>query len=354
MNMALRILLVGGGSGGHLAPLAAVAEQLKQLAPGCHLHAVCTDNGSDLRFLQSQGLTATEFPVPKKSLLFLLHYRGSKKRALKILEDWKPDIVFSKGGSISIPLCNAAHQKKIPIVIHESDAVMGRANAIVSRWADVVCCGFKTQDTRHKCTITGNPIRSAITQGNRTEGLRITGLTGKKPILLVTGGSQGATALNNAIIKNADELLEMCDIIHITGEGKKGLEPRTGYWSCPFAFDQLPHLYACTSLALSRAGAGSIGELAACRIPAILVPIRGLAHDHQYRNALAARASGGCLLIDQKNIDKVLTSTVAECVGRPAGLKAMATKIHLLHHPDAARRIAKIVVDCVDENGKAH
>ena len=144
-------------------------------------------------------------------------------RAKKILNEQKPDILFSKGGYVSLPLCYAAKKQKIPIILHESDSVSGNANKIVAKWADKICTGFPnlaTYQHNHITTYTGNPVRAYITEGSKKEGLSIAGFDGTKPVLLVMGGSQGAKAINEAVMAQLDDLLLRCDIIHITGRGK--------------------------------------------------------------------------------------------------------------------------------------
>lgn len=199
--------------------------------------------------------------------------------------------------------------------------------------------------------VTGNPIRSEIMNGSHEEGLRITGLSGTRPIFLVLGGSQGAVALNIAVRANIDELLTFCDVIHLTGTGKSGAEARPSYWSRPFVDAELPHLYACADFALCRSGAGTISELAAHSIPAILCPLTGLAQDHQTVNAVVAEQTGGCMIVQQEILEKNLVPFVRQFVDDPGKRERMATAMHSLAHPAAARRIAEIIADTLEQPG---
>lgn len=337
------ILFVGGGSLGHIAPSVAVWEELQKLKPESTAHFVCSPRPDDAPFLEKYGLPYTVTNAPRLSVMFPLKFVGALKHAQKILDMQKPDLIFSKGGYVSLPLCFAASKRGIPIVMHESDAVSGRANRIVSRWADAICTGFPSQYTH-----TGNPVRKAVTEGSREAGLRTTGLSGQKPILLIIGGSQGAEPINKAVENILKDLLLRCDIIHITGRGKKLNASADGYFQIEFAMEELPDLYACADAALSRAGAGSIAELAANTIPTILVPIRGDGHDHQYKNTLAAKENGGCIHLEQSDLDAKLLRTVHELVTDEEKRKEMSVSIEKLSSADAALQIAKIIAQTLD------
>jgi UDP-N-acetylglucosamine--N-acetylmuramyl-(pentapeptide) pyrophosphoryl-undecaprenol N-acetylglucosamine transferase len=281
-------------------------------------------------------------------------------QARNIIDTFKPDAVFSKGGIVSIPLCYIAHQKHIPIVLHESDAVMGKANRLITRWAMTICLGFPQENSRssqliaHSSIVTGNPIRPHITDGSRAEGLRLTGLSGTRPILLVIGGSQGAQALNDAVTTQIDALMKFVDIVHLTGRGKTTSIKRGGYWQTEFAQEELPHLYAIADIALSRAGAGSIGELAANNIATVLVPIEGLANNHQFLNAIAAQENGGCILLLQAHLTPGLSEVIGDLIKNPKRREEISQSMGSLYHPDAAGRIAKILVECVAQHPSSH
>lgn len=363
----VRILYVSGGSAGHLAPLVAVERAIKQLdKEAAHLF-LCSDRPEDSSYLRHEHVTFRAIPRPRRSLSMPLTFVRNYFASKKAIREFKPDVVFSKGGAVSVPACLAAKHLKIPIVIHESDAVMGRANALIAKWATKVCLGFPIQtrkpagrqagsQTRKRVniTVTGNPVRPEIIDGKRTEGLRITGLSGKRPIMMILGGSQGAEALNAAVRTNIDALLKICDIIHLTGKGKSGATKRAGYWSAEFAYGELPHLYAIATVALSRAGAGSISELAANGIPTILVPIRGLAHDHQMRNATTAQENGKCILLLQEYLPQQLVQTVAKLLSDTEQRTKISKTIRSLHHADASRLIAKIIAECVAKEAVRH
>jgi UDP-N-acetylglucosamine--N-acetylmuramyl-(pentapeptide) pyrophosphoryl-undecaprenol N-acetylglucosamine transferase len=231
----------------------------------------------------------------------------------------------------------------IPIILHESDAVGGLANRLVARWATTICSGFAPAKNEPRIQFTGNPVSASITRGEKERGFALTGFSGTRPILLILGGSQGSLAINEAVVAHLGDLLTLCDIIHITGEGKRIIQgTRHGYWQIPFAFEELPDLYAIANLALSRAGASTLAELAANGIPAILVPLRGVAHDHQEKNARRAEQTGGCVVLEQEDLPSTLVGTVRSLLPSDVRRK-MGESLRTLHAPDAARQIVEVI-----------
>lgn len=327
-------------------PVIAVAEELRTMQPEAEIHIAFTDSragmpGTVLKKLRGNDIQCTALPIIRSSVALPWSFLQNIAAARRLLAAFQPDVIFSKGGAAGLPLLWLAHRRKIPIVIHESDAVMGRANRFAARFATTICTGFPLHE---KFVVTGNPIRAEVLRGRREEGLHITGFTGTRPILLVLGGSQGALAINRIILSHLPALLKLCDVIHITGPDKEGASLRPGYWARDFALDELPHLYACATFALSRSGASSIAELAAFGIPAILVPLRGLAQDHQSANARSAEQTGGCVIVQQEILEEKLLLTVRQILREPALQERMAGGMQSLSRPSAARRIAEIVV----------
>ncbi len=343
----MRILLISGGSGGHLFPLVAVLREIEKQLPDAVTCFVCSDKPEDRTMLKHEEIDMHTLPLVRSPWKHPLSLIRNWKAARTLLDTFQPDVVFSKGGGISVPLCFEARRRKIPIVLHESDAVMGRANRTVAAWASRVCLGFPAARLPSTWSVTGNPIRPQITEGKREEGLRIAGLAGKKPVLLVLGGSQGAVALNDAMRTCLEELLQTVDVIHVTGEGKAGAEKRPGYFSLPFAREEFPHLYAASTLALSRAGAGTIGELAACGIPVMLVPLEGLAQDHQTTNAKAVAASNGAMILLQKDLRERLPDTVKALVNDTHRLQEMREGMRKIAHTDSAEQITKVIRETI-------
>lgn len=360
-----RILLVGGTSAGHLAPMVAVAEALETLEPGVTLSFACSDKPSDAAFLKLEGRNSHAIPLPRRNPAFPLTFLRAFMRSFAILGSERPDVVFSKGSAVSVPLCYAARVRGIPVVLHESDAVMGKANRWIKFIAKKVCLGVERENRGERVessakeksettlyplpsrfVVTGNPVRARITSGKKEDGLRIAGFDGKKPVLLVMGGSQGAKAINEAIAANLDRILETCDVIHLTGAGKTVTKNKPGYHATEFGSDVLPHFYAATDLAVSRAGAGSIAELAACGIPGILIPIKGLAGDHQVVNAEAAEKTGAAITLPQEKMND-LPSTIASLLQDSVRIQTMRDRCRYAARPEASRLIAETVLRSV-------
>ncbi len=331
-----KVLLVGGTSAGHLAPMVAVAEALEKLEPGIALAFVCSNRAIDTTFLRIESRAFSTLPVSRSMFARPFTFLQAFVKSFHILSREHPDIVFSKGSAVSVPLCYAAWMKRIPVVLHESDAVMGRANAIISRIATKTLLGPDI----------GNPIRERVTAGKKEEGLRIAGLDGTKPVLLVMGGSQGARSINEEIVRSLDTLLQICHIIHLTGTGKNTAQNKPGYFASEFPADVLPHLYACTDLAVGRAGAGSIAEFAACGIPAILIPIKGLAGDHQVKNAERAEQAGAAIMLPQEKLDE-LPTLIRSLLADSVRMQTLRDRCRYAARPEAARLIAGTVLQSV-------
>lgn len=340
----IRVLLVGGGSTGHLAPLVAVWREIERERPGARAFAIASTRGADREFLEREKMNYSLVPYPWRSLTLPLRLMQGFVKAWGVIGTFQPTVVFSKGGVISLPICLAARLRGVPVVVHESDAVMGIGTSLVRRLAARVCLGTDTGERGSGIVVTGNPVRPEILTGDSERGLAITGLSGAKPILFVTGGSQGAEALNRAVIDALPTLLPAVDIIHLTGKGKTAAAPVAGYWSAETSGGTMGDLYACASLALIRGGAGSIAETAAMGVPAIIVPLEGLAQDHQVHNAERAAASGGCKLLCQRDLSR-LSSTITTLVRDPSRLHSMSVAVRTLQRPDAARLIAMTILE---------
>ncbi len=349
MQTVCKILFVGGGSVGHIAPAVAVWEEFLRTHPKAQTHFVCSEREDDIEFLKRQHLHFTPIRAPRLSWDFPWKFLLAYRSAAQVMETMKPDILFSKGGYVSVPVCLAARRRKIPVILHESDVVSGNANRLTSRWAAAVCTGFPSEKDSGKYIYTGNPIRTGIASGNREEGLKITGFSGTRPILLVMGGSQGAQALNQAVIRLLPEIQTLVDVVHITGRRKECAAAREGYWARPFVKEELNHLYAIADIALSRAGAGSISELAANGIPSIVVPLRGVGHDHQQRNAEYVAGKGGYILLQQSALQEGLLPLVEKLAKDSGQRQDLSEKIRQLHQPGAAVRICRVLEESLSK-----
>ena len=246
-----------------------------------------------------------------------------------------------------MPVCLIAWWNNIPVVLHESDSVVGRASSCIARMATIVCSGFPDvawpTSIRKKVTLTGNPIRASIFSGSEAAGQRITGFSGKRPVLLVIGGSQGSEALNQAVSKSQTELIALADLIHLSGVGKKTAASHARYFVRPTVDEELPHLYALAGIVLSRSGAGILSELAALKKTVITVPLAGVAQDHQVRNADVLARKNSVIYLKQTDLDS-LPQVVSDLLKTPDRSRTLGETLHTFFPNDAAKKIARLTL----------
>ncbi len=333
------IVFCGGGSVGHIAPSVAVARAILGLDASVRPVFLCANRQDELAFLEHERMEyrcvpAAKFPrgLTVKWLTFPFLFAWSFLGALRVLLAVRPTAVFSKGGYVSVPACLAARLLGLPIVLHESDATGGMGNALIARIATTVCLGMPVQHAPANGLYTGNPVRQEVTAGSVDAGRRITGFSGRRPVVLVIGGSQGSAAINQAVQTQFNSLIDLADIMHITGAGKEIGKQHARYWSRPFVTEELPHLYALADVVVTRAGAGVLSELAANAKAAIVVPLRGVAQDHQQKNAEQFAAADAVVLLPQERLTEL----------------AMTVR-GLLEHPDKRQEFGKRLQGCIPQ-----
>lgn len=344
-------LFVGGGSAGHVLPGIAVAEALRTLGPTARTVAVAADRADEIVLLKSHAqpfhtLEAPRFPrhCIVCMLTFPFTFLAALVRAFVIVRRERPCVVFAKGGPTSVPVCLVAWALRIPIVLHCSDTVASMGDRFLSRLAVVTCTGFPDLGLpreRH----TGNPVRSLLTSASRDAGCRLTGFSGRRPVILIWGGSQGARHINEAVDAVFDELVAMADIIHITGRGKSIDRRHARYWSSDLVAENLPHLLALADIVVTRAGAGALSELAFLGKPAVVIPLEGVAHDHQRHNAAWFASRDAAVLLRDEELLTTLVPTLQALV---ADAPRRAKLGHAMHDavPNAAARVlAQTVLD---------
>ena len=238
-------------------------------------------------------------------------------QSVSLLRKIKPDVVFSKGGFVSVPVVLAAKRLRIPAIIHESDMTPGLANKIAIPAACKVCCNFpETVDylPKDKAVLTGSPIRQELLSGDKEQAARLCGFTMDKPVILVVGGSSGSKFINDAVRGLLDDLLANYQIIHLCGKGNidKLYNNRSGYVQFEYAGKELRDMFALSSLVISRAGANAICEILALRKPNILIPLSAEAsRGDQILNAASFEKSGYSVVIQEKDVtNELLLKTV--------------------------------------------
>ena len=307
-----RIVLTGGGTAGHVTPHMAILPHL--LKEGYDVHYIGTENGIEHQMMNLPGVT---YHAVKSGKLrryfdwqnFIDPFRviAGAFQSARLMGKLKPDVCFSKGGFVSVPVVVGAWLHKVPVVCHESDLTPGLANKICSRFARRVATTFPecAKALGAKGVFTGTPMRPQLFSGTREKGLQLTGFSGNKPILLMMGGSIGAQRVNEALRAALPKLLETMDVLHLTGKGNldESLNTLPGYRQFEFLSDDLPDALACADLVLSRAGSNAICEFQALKKPMLLVPYpKGASRGDQILNAESFRQRGLCHVLAQENM----------------------------------------------------
>ncbi len=346
------ILFVGGGTLGHIFPSFAVAECLPK---ECDVLFVIGTKKAEVDALTHSehrcvSLDAPPFPRELSASFFLFPFSFLRAfcRAFFLLRKEHISVIFSKGGYVSVPVCLAAFFQRIPIIWHASDSVLSQSDRLFLPLARVFCTGFpldvlglsSVKLARH----TGNPVRSFMMHGSKADGYRITGFSEAKPTLLVLGGSQGALSINIALQDMLPTLVEFCQVIHLTGEGKAIPFFHPSYYSSTFSFDDLPHLYSISDVVLSRAGAGGISELASLSKPTILVPLEGVADDHQVKNATVLSDARATLFLSQDALHTV-PEILQKLFRDPLQTQHLGEQLHSFFPSNSASTIASILLD---------
>lgn len=277
--MSKKIVLTGGGSAGHVTPNLALIPGLQ--AHGIEVHYIGTQDGIEHTLVHGVPYHVIEAGKMRryasaKNITDIFKIIKGYGQAKKILRSLQPDIVFAKGGFVSVPVAWAAAKLNIPVILHESDYTPGLANRLCMKKAQTVCLSFDTREAAGgKGVLTGSPIRSDLLTGSRAAGLKKLGFSGDKPVLLIMGGSLGAQAVNDAVDADIEELTSRYSIVHLRGKGKlnPALDGKADYRQFEYIEEGLNDIFAAADLALSRSGANAIFEFLALRLPALLVPL---------------------------------------------------------------------------------
>lgn len=355
-NPKIRIVLTGGGTGGHVSPAVAVITRLRERSAeeglGLELLYVGSVSGVERRTITGVGVPykaiqtgklrrylSLETPV---DLLFRLP--AGYFQALRALRRFKPDVIFSTGGYVCVPTIIAGRTLGIPSMTHEQTALVGLANRIAGRFADRVAISFQHSAAffpAGKTVLTGNPVRPSVLQGDASRAATRYGFETGVPTLYVTGGAQGSHAINTAVRDALLRLLECCQVVHQCGEGPDGsgedlrallqareeLAPdvRRRYHVQAFVGDEIGDVYALASLVVGRAGAGTVNELASLGKPSVLVPLPGSAGGEQEANARALEKEDGAVVLLQSELTPgSLVDTVCGLINDAARLQEMS------------------------------
>lgn len=319
-----KIVLTGGGTAGHVTPNLALLPGLREA--GFDVHYIGSYEGIEKSLMEKEGVAYTGIATGKFRRYFDLKnltdpFRVIKgySEAKKAIRNYKPDVLFSKGGFVAVPVVLAAKHYKVPIIIHESDMTPGLANKICIPAAQKICCNFPETVKllpEGKAVLSGSPIREELLTGSRRAGLEFTGLSSSKPILMMMGGSTGSRNVNKALRSILPELLKNFQVIHLCGKGMldESLSHLKGYVQYEYISEQLKDLMAAADIVLSRAGANAICEFVALQKPNILVPLpASVSRGDQILNAKSFEKQGFSKVLEEETLtDELLLNTIHE------------------------------------------
>ena len=309
------ILLTGGGTAGHVSVNEALIPEFHER--GYEVHYIGSHDGIEKELIGEGHPKVTYHSIQSgkfrryfsmKNFTDPFRVGAGFFQALSIIRKLKPELIFSKGGFVSVPVVLAGKMAKIPVVIHESDVTPGLANKLALPFSNHIFTVFeKTLQyvPIEKATCSGSIIRPELFEGLKEEGLRITGFTGDKPVLIVMGGSQGSSILNDALRKDIKSIIQTFDIIHLCGKGNidESLETLKGYIQFEYVTEGLPDLLAASSFAVSRAGSNAIFELLALKKPMLLIPLSAAqSRGDQILNAAHFKSLGLASVLEEENI----------------------------------------------------
>ncbi len=350
------IVLTGGGTAGHVTPNIALIPKLQE--KGFQISYIGSYNGIEKSLIQELGIPYYGISSGKLRRYFDIKNFSDPFRVLKgysqakkLMKQLKPDVVFSKGGFVTVPVVLAAKKRKIPAIIHESDMTPGLANKLCLSSATKICCNFpETVSTlpADKAVLTGTPIRQELLHGDKEAARNFCGFSSDKPVLLIIGGSLGAASVNENVRKILPELLKEFQVIHLCGKGKtdSSLEHTAGYVQYEYIKEELPDLFALADIVISRAGANAICELNALAKPNLLIPLSANAsRGDQILNARSFERQGYSMVLEEEEItESVLMDSIRKLYeNRNSYIEAMQSSKQL----DSINQIVSIIESCI-------
>jgi UDP-N-acetylglucosamine--N-acetylmuramyl-(pentapeptide) pyrophosphoryl-undecaprenol N-acetylglucosamine transferase len=366
----MRVVIAGGGTGGHTSAGLAVAATLREHGD-VDVHWIGSRSGIEARRVPAAGVAFHAIPVGKLRRYWdwqnvpdlLWRAPAGVVQSWRLLRRLRPSLLFATGGFVALPPALAARALGIPIVVHEQTAVPGLANRIVARFARRIALSFPISAATlpaERTILTGNPLRPELSSGSRESACRRFGLEPTLPIVYVTGGAQGSHRLNRTVGEILEPLLDVCQVIHQCGDNAETAdhawlagraeslpaERRRRYALLGYVGAELRDVYAAAELIVGRSGAGTVNECLHLGKPAIYIPLPGASGDEQTANARLVEAAGGGVLLPQASLSPAaLLDTVRRLVADRAALRAMGERARSLAVPDAAERLARLIFE---------
>ncbi|SNC66840.1 UDP-N-acetylglucosamine-N-acetylmuramylpentapeptide N-acetylglucosamine transferase [Hymenobacter gelipurpurascens] len=351
-----RVIISGGGTGGHIFPAVAIANELRRRQPDAEILFVGANGRMEMTRVPEAGykivgldISGLQRRLTPENLLFPIKVMRAVRKAGKLIEEFRPDVVVGVGGYASAPVLLAATSRGIPALVQEQNSYAGLVNKLLAKRVQRICVAYEGMQQffpADKIVLTGNPVRTEIASGQREEALRFFGLSADKPVLLVIGGSLGARTLNHATAAALPRLREAG--VQLLWQTGKLYFPEAEKQAAPFAADNLKALefvrrmdlaYAAADVVISRAGALSVSELCLTGKPSILVPSPNVAEDHQTKNALALSSRNAALLVSDAEAGTRLYDEALGLLQDSARQQQLATNIRALARPDATTTI---------------
>ncbi len=365
---SLRVIIAGGGTGGHIFPAIAVGHALQRLRPGTQLLFVGAKDKMEMEKVPQEGFEIKGLDIAGfnrshiwKNISLPYKLWKSRRDAQNIIKDFKPDAIVGVGGYASFPVLNAGQGMKIPTLIQEQNSFAGKSNKILSRNARAVCVAYERMDQffpKEKIILTGNPVRKSITEMSRTseEGKRWFGLDKVKKTILIVGGSLGARTINESIDAGLDDLLkEDIQVIWQTGkpyfeQGKARAKDHSSRVKVYDFIREMDYAYAAADIVISRAGALAIAELCIAGKPVVFVPYPFAAEDHQTSNAMALVTRKAALMVKDSDAKTLLLEKIRGLLHDSQLQQAMSANIKDMAIKDADERIARKVIEISGKN----
>ncbi|MCO6492658.1 MAG: undecaprenyldiphospho-muramoylpentapeptide beta-N-acetylglucosaminyltransferase [Phaeodactylibacter sp.] len=363
MDPKPKIIISGGGTGGHVFPAIAIADAIKEKQPEAEILFVGAKGKMEMEKVPKagypiEGLWISGFhrELTLRNLLFPLKLLSSLLGAWRIISRFKPDVVAGVGGFASGPLLEVAFRRGVPALIQEQNSYAGVTNRLLARKADRVCVAYRNMERffpADRLVFTGNPVRKVIqdNRSTREEGARYFGFDPTRPILLVFGGSLGARSVNQAVDANASRLRERQEVQVLWQYGQLYEEPFSRCETArlpnvkaqPF-IDRMDLAYAMADVIICRSGALTVSELHFAGKPAILIPSPNVAEDHQTKNAMALVDAGAAWIVRDEEAKELAVAKALELLNDEAARNRLSFNIRKLAMPDAAGRIAEEVL----------
>ncbi|GAA3955314.1 undecaprenyldiphospho-muramoylpentapeptide beta-N-acetylglucosaminyltransferase [Hymenobacter algoricola] len=360
-----RVIISGGGTGGHIFPAVAIANELRRRQPEAEILFVGANGRMEMTRVPEAGyrivgldIAGLQRRLTPQNLLFPMKVLRSVRKAGKLLEEFRPDAVVGVGGYASAPVLLAATSRGIPSLIQEQNSYAGLVNKLLSRRVDRICVAYEGMDKffpAQKLVVTGNPVRTEIASGSRAEALEFFGLDPAKKVLLVIGGSLGARTLNEATAAALPRLRDAG--VQLLWQTGKLYYPQAVGQTASFQADNLQALefvqrmdlaYAAADVVVSRAGALSVSELCLTGKPSILVPSPNVAEDHQTKNAQALVSQAAALLVADAEAPARLYDEALDLLADPARQQQLRQHILALAHPEATTTIVDELLKLMD------